>query len=158
MFQNLFVLNKRDMITISHYFLIKIFSNEYNKKKICLKFRMIFFFHFLFSKWYKKSHVKLFKPHLITAVCTDMTMFDHLKTVWKLEHIPKERQFCRLDFAVSFAFRYYLYFIIANFPMPLSVHLKWINKFFQIISLFLQEQDSFVFCPAFFRWCNQTKC
>ena len=62
------------------------------------------FFHFNGNK---KSHVKLFKPHLITAVCTDMNMFDHLKTVWKLEHVPREKQFCRLDFAVSFAFRYY---------------------------------------------------
>ena len=63
-------------------------------------------FIFYYFNGNKKSHVKLFKPHLITAVCTDMTMFDHLKTVWKLEHVPREKQFCRLDFAVSFAFRY----------------------------------------------------
>ena len=53
-----------------------------------------------------QSHVGLFKPHLVTAVCTDMTMFDHLKTVWKFENVPTHKRMCRLDFAVSFAFRY----------------------------------------------------
>ena len=48
----------------------------------------------------------MFKPHLVTAVCTDMTMFDHLKTVWKFENVPTHKRMCRLDFAVSFAFRY----------------------------------------------------
>ena len=85
--------------------------------------------------------MKLFKPHLITAVCTDMTMFDHLKTVWKLEHIPKEKQFCRLDFAVSFAFRYYLYLIKANFPMHLRV------KSFEM-NLPILPNHIFVFCRS----------
>ena len=127
------------IITISRHFLFKVFSNQCNRIKSILGFEC-FFFHFLFSKWYKKSHVKLFKPHLITAVCTDMTMFDHLKTVWKLEHIPKEKQFCRLDFAVSFAFRYYLYLIKANFPMYLSFE----------INLHILQNHVFVFAGAGF--------
>ena len=58
----------------------------------------------LFGEAYN-SHVVLFKPHLVTAVCTDMTMFHHLKTVWKFETIPGHPNACNLDFAVSFAFK-----------------------------------------------------
>lgn len=54
------------------------------------------------------SHVVLFKPGLVTAVCTDMKLFHHLKTVWKFEDLPEgggNTQGCQLDFAVSFAFK-----------------------------------------------------
>ena len=58
----------------------------------------------LFGESYN-SHVTLFKPHLVCAVCTDMAMFQHLKTVWKFEPIPDQPYACKLDFAVSFAFK-----------------------------------------------------
>ena len=52
------------------------------------------------------SHVTLFEPHLVTAVCPAMQLFHHLKTVWKfspgLEDNPNTSQ---LDFAVAFQFR-----------------------------------------------------
>merc|ERR1712062_85395 len=56
------------------------------------------------------STVTLVEPYLVTAVCNDMTMFDHLKTVWKFKPITDDndqdtnQQKCQLDFAVSFAF------------------------------------------------------
>merc|ERR1719378_493753 len=53
------------------------------------------------------SHVVLFKPNIITAVCTDMKLFHHLKTVWKSEDTEEgdSAQACLVDFAVSFAFK-----------------------------------------------------
>jgi len=51
------------------------------------------------------SHVTMVEPHVITAVCKDVKMFDHLKTVWKFtpseDNDPKA---CVVDFAVSFSF------------------------------------------------------
>ena len=51
------------------------------------------------------SHVTLIEPYLVTAVCKDVKIFDHLKTVWKFsptkENDPKA---CMIDFAVSFSF------------------------------------------------------
>eukprot|EP00090_Calanus_glacialis_P018339 TRINITY_DN28445_c0_g1_i1.p1 TRINITY_DN28445_c0_g1~~TRINITY_DN28445_c0_g1_i1.p1 ORF type:complete len:203 (-),score=56.12 TRINITY_DN28445_c0_g1_i1:111-719(-) len=51
------------------------------------------------------SHVTLIEPYLITAVCKDVKIFDHLKTVWKFsptkDNDPKA---CLIDFAVSFSF------------------------------------------------------
>ena len=53
------------------------------------------------------SHVVLFKPNIVTAVCTDMKLFHHLKTVWKFEDTEEldSAQACLVDFAVSFAFK-----------------------------------------------------
>lgn len=53
------------------------------------------------------SIVTLVEPHLVTAVCKDLTLFEHLKTVWKFSPVKGEEevQKCQLDFAVSFAFR-----------------------------------------------------
>ena len=51
------------------------------------------------------STVTLVKPYLVTAVCNDMNLFNHLKTVWKFSPIEEEEAKCKLDFAVSFDFR-----------------------------------------------------
>lgn len=62
----------------------------------------------LFGESYT-STVTLIEPFLVTAVCTDMTMFNHLKTVWKFKPVDNDDDLnskkCQLDFAVSFAFR-----------------------------------------------------
>ena len=51
------------------------------------------------------SHVTLVEPHLVTAVCSDQTLFEHLKTVWKLNPTADGApEACVVDFAVSFAF------------------------------------------------------
>lgn len=50
------------------------------------------------------SHVTLVEPHLVTAVCRDTGMFQHLKTVWKLVPAEEDPTACVIDFAVSFAF------------------------------------------------------
>merc|ERR1712020_558624 len=51
------------------------------------------------------STVTLVEPYLVTAVCNDLNMFNHLKTVWKFSPIENEIAKCKLDFAVSFEFR-----------------------------------------------------
>jgi len=62
------------------------------------------------------STVTCIEPYLVTAVCTDMSMFKHLKTVWKFKPVKdrngngngnggKNLQKCQLDFAVAFEFR-----------------------------------------------------
>ncbi len=52
------------------------------------------------------SEVMLFRPHMVTSVCTDMTLFEHLKTVWKFaEAASTGDRTCALDFAVSFQFK-----------------------------------------------------
>ena len=48
------------------------------------------------------SHVTILAPNLVTAVCGDVKMFKHLKTVWKFT--PSSDKGCEIDFAVSFAF------------------------------------------------------
>ena len=50
------------------------------------------------------SHVTLIEPYLITAVCKDVKIFDHLKTVWKFNPIEDDPKACKIDFAVSFSF------------------------------------------------------
>ena len=51
------------------------------------------------------SHVTLIEPFLITAVCKDVKIFDHLKTVWKFTPTKDgDPKACFLDFAVSFSF------------------------------------------------------
>ena len=61
------------------------------------------------------SHVTLVQPHLVTAVCKDVRIFDHLRTVWKfnptMRHDPKA---CLIDFAVSFAFKNSAHSVIAK--------------------------------------------
>ena len=58
-----------------------------------------------------RSHVSLFEPNLVTAVSTDMTLFKHLKSVWKFQDntdedsVADQEKTCLLDFAVSFKFR-----------------------------------------------------
>ena len=49
--------------------------------------------------------LSMIKPYLVTAVCNDMSLFNHLKTVWKFSPIEDEKDKCKLDFAVSFEFR-----------------------------------------------------
>jgi len=49
------------------------------------------------------SLVTIIHPHLVTAVCRDVALFDHLKTVWKFNPV-KEGSGCEIDFAVSFSF------------------------------------------------------
>ena len=49
------------------------------------------------------SHVTILSPNLVTAVCGDVKMFKHLKTVWKFSPSSCEKS-CEIDFAVSFAF------------------------------------------------------
>jgi len=61
------------------------------------------------------SHVHLFRPHLVTAVCTEMKLFKHLKTVWKFSEPSSgtceaiggrgHRACCLVDFAVHFQFK-----------------------------------------------------
>ena len=61
----------------------------------------------LFGESYT-STVTFVKPFLVTAVSKDMSMFKHLKTVWKFKPIkdPNDNKpRCQLDFAVSFEFR-----------------------------------------------------
>jgi len=51
------------------------------------------------------SHVTLIEPFLITAVCEDVKIFDHLKTVWKFSPTKDcDPKACMIDFAVSFSF------------------------------------------------------
>jgi len=51
------------------------------------------------------SHVTLIEPFLITAVCKDVKIFDHLKTVWKFSPTKEcDPKACTIDFAVSFSF------------------------------------------------------
>nr|AQS22602.1 mitochondrial coenzyme Q-binding protein COQ10 homolog A [Pseudodiaptomus poplesia] len=50
------------------------------------------------------SHVTMIRPHLVTAVCKDMSLFQHLHTVWKLNPIQSRPDCCEVDFAVSFKF------------------------------------------------------
>ena len=49
------------------------------------------------------SHVTILSPNLVTAVCGDVKLFKHLKTVWKFSPSSNEKG-CEIDFAVSFAF------------------------------------------------------
>ena len=60
----------------------------------------------LFGECYT-STVTLVEPYLVTAVCQDLKMFHHLKTVWKFRPVEdgKKGPKCQLDFAISFAFR-----------------------------------------------------
>ena len=52
------------------------------------------------------SHVTLVKPFLVTAVCKDVKIFDHLRTVWKFNPTKSnDREACLIDFAVSFSFK-----------------------------------------------------
>lgn len=49
------------------------------------------------------SRVTLFRPHLVTSVCEDMRLFEHLRSVWKFS--PRSEHSCQVDFAVSFRFK-----------------------------------------------------
>ena len=49
------------------------------------------------------SHVTILSPNLVTAVCGDVKLFKHLKTVWKFSPSSNQKA-CEIDFAVSFAF------------------------------------------------------
>ena len=53
------------------------------------------------------SHVTLIEPYVVTAVCTEMHLFDHLKTVWTIcdSNMEWNQQTCKVDFAVSFQFK-----------------------------------------------------
>ena len=52
------------------------------------------------------SHVTLVKPFLVTAVCKDVKIFDHLRTVWKFNPTKSnDPEACLIDFAVSFSFK-----------------------------------------------------
>ncbi|TRY80050.1 hypothetical protein TCAL_09795 [Tigriopus californicus] len=76
-------------------------------RELCgLKAELVIGFPPLFGESYT-SHVTLFAPHLVTAVCTDMNLFHHLKTVWKFGPgwLDQPETTTTLDFAVSFQFR-----------------------------------------------------
>ena len=61
------------------------------------------------------SHVTLIKPHLVTAVCKDVKIFDHLRTVWKFNPTLKnDPNACVIDFAVSFSFKNSSHSLIAK--------------------------------------------
>jgi len=51
------------------------------------------------------SHVTFIKPYLVTAVCKDMTLFEHLHTVWKFTPEENNSNHTSVDFAVSFKFQ-----------------------------------------------------
>ena len=52
------------------------------------------------------SHVTLVKPFLVTAICRDVRIFDHLRTVWKFNPTKSnDPNACLIDFAVSFSFK-----------------------------------------------------
>ena len=50
------------------------------------------------------SHLTLLPPHLVTAVCRDLTLLRHLRAVWRFTSLPADASACEVDFAVSFAF------------------------------------------------------
>jgi len=51
------------------------------------------------------SHVTTVSPNLVTAVCKDVRVFDHLHTVWKfIPTVDGDADACEVDFAVSFSF------------------------------------------------------
>ena len=61
------------------------------------------------------SHVTLVKPFLVTAVCKDVKIFDHLRTVWKFSPTKSnDPDACLIDFAVSFSFKSSSHSIIAK--------------------------------------------
>jgi len=52
------------------------------------------------------SHITMVEPYLVTAVCKDMNIFDHLKVAWKFSPYPCDSSnSCLIDFAVSFSFK-----------------------------------------------------
>ena len=61
------------------------------------------------------SHVNLLEPFLVTAVCRDVKIFDHLKTVWKFNPTQSnDPNACLIDFAVSFSFKSSSHSLIAQ--------------------------------------------
>jgi len=59
------------------------------------------------------SHVTCVKPYLVTAVCKDMKLFEHLHTVWKFTPDKDNPKNTQVDFAVSFKFQNYYHSYIA---------------------------------------------
>jgi len=51
------------------------------------------------------SHVTHIKPYLVTAVCKDISIFEHLHTVWKFTPDALNPNHTLVDFAVSFKFQ-----------------------------------------------------
>lgn len=84
-----------------------------------LKADLVIGFPPIFGESYR-SHVSLFEPFLITAVSTDMTLFRHLKSVWKFQDETSTKKgnvdtkTCLLDFAVSFQFRHNIHSSISK--------------------------------------------
>ena len=61
------------------------------------------------------SHVNLLEPFLVTAVCRDVKIFDHLRTVWKFNPTKgNDPDACLIDFAVSFSFKSSSHSLIAQ--------------------------------------------
>lgn len=63
------------------------------------------------------SNVKLEKPKLILATCTEGVLFKHLETRWKFNLPPRPcspDEFCLLDFYVTFEFKSLLYARLAS--------------------------------------------
>jgi len=51
------------------------------------------------------SHVTMIEPYLVTALCKDMKLFEHLRTVWKFSPLEENPSHTLVDFAVSFKFQ-----------------------------------------------------
>ena len=61
------------------------------------------------------SHVTLLEPFLVTAICRDVKIFDHLRTVWKFNPTKSnDPNACLIDFAVSFSFKSSSHSLIAQ--------------------------------------------
>ena len=61
------------------------------------------------------SHVTLVEPYLVTAVCRDVRIFDHLRTVWKFNPTKTDDpEACLIDFAVSFSFKSSSHSVVAK--------------------------------------------